>query len=156
MVIAAMAVPDGQGSSGSVLSAEQHFPSKVTGGSRPGKPQKARCSHFTPEEPVGRYSQTAVLGLAACAGLALYATAALARLEVIRARLAVFSSAYGRMCVMSFMPCLGLIAMWATIANNQGNIWSHDHIVQTLVAFIVPCALLMRLLDTSRGAPLKL
>jgi hypothetical protein len=39
MVIEAMAVPEEQEASGSVLSAEQHFPSKVTGWSRSGKLQ---------------------------------------------------------------------------------------------------------------------
>jgi hypothetical protein len=51
MVIEAMAVPEKQESSGSVLSAEQHFLSKVTGWSRAGKPQNARGLLVTPEEP---------------------------------------------------------------------------------------------------------
>jgi hypothetical protein len=51
MVIAAMAVPEEPESSGWVLSAEQHFPSKVTGGCRSGQPQKARDLLFTPEDP---------------------------------------------------------------------------------------------------------
>ncbi len=57
---------------------------------------------------------------------------------------------------MSFLPCLGLFAMWATIANIQGPRWSLDHILPTLAAAIIPFALLLRLFDETGGKPLRL
>ena len=103
----------------------------------------------------GHYSQSAVLAMAACVGLALYA-GAVYLLGAVPKLLAFVSSGIGRMCVMSFLPCLGLFAMWATIVNRQEPTWPEDHIVPTLAAVIVPIVLLLRLLDEAGGRPLRL
>src|SRR5689334_8325063 len=65
MVIEAMAILVQPEASDSVLSVEQHFPSKVTGGSRAGKPQKARSLLLTPEEPLPFIDVNCLVGLAA-------------------------------------------------------------------------------------------
>lgn len=104
---------------------------------------------------VGLYSQPAVLAMVACVGLALYA-GAFYLLEAVPKLRAVVSSVLGRMCVMSFLPCFGVFAIWATIANNSGHAWPADHIVPTLAAVIVSFALLLRLLDESRRRSLSL
>ena len=111
-------------------------------------------SSLIPPDIDGRYSQPAVLAMVACAGLALY-SGTFTLLATAPNPSAVFSAGIGRMCAMCYMPCLGLFAMWMTIANSQPD-WSEDHIVPALLAVIIPFALLLRLLDEPDGKPLRL
>src|SRR5262249_25918768 len=55
MVTVAMAVPDKRESNDTVPSNQRHLPRNVAGRSRSKKPQEARGSHFTPEEPVSKF-----------------------------------------------------------------------------------------------------
>ncbi len=103
---------------------------------------------------VGHYSQYAVLAMAALAGLALFAGKS-ALLQVFPDLRTFPRSTIGRICVMSFLPCLGMFTMWATIANRQAD-WPQDHIATTLVVVIVPFALLLRLFSESSGTQARI
>jgi len=108
-------------------------------------------SHIYGIVMVAPHAESTVLACVALAGLALYAGA-----FALLGAFPEFNSGIGRLCRMSFLPCLGLVAICATIANNNGYNWPNDPIVPILVATIVSLALLLRVFDKSGGKPLKL
>lgn len=99
----------------------------------------------------GVLSQWAVLVIAIFAGAALLLSLSVV-LRSLSHREVPLTGALAESITLAFVPCLGVLAIWATRVNShQGPTWFEDCIVPTLAGILLPFVLLLRLLRVQEG-----